>query len=117
MIGRLVEAWCMERGVEVTPYGSWTLENKEAQAAGSGHRGGLDLGGIDKLEIYRELSVGEVWFWENDAIRLFALRDGRYEAIETSEVLVGIDLPHLLGFLDTTPMTRAVREYRASLRA
>jgi len=28
MIGRLVEAWCMERGVDITPYGSWTLEDK-----------------------------------------------------------------------------------------
>src|SRR5436190_7915044 len=30
MIGRLVEAWCLERGVDITPYGSWTLESKEA---------------------------------------------------------------------------------------
>src|SRR5439155_14101737 len=30
MIGRLVEAWCVERGVEITPYGSWTHESKDA---------------------------------------------------------------------------------------
>ena len=29
LIGRLVEVWCLERGVEFSPYGSWTLESKE----------------------------------------------------------------------------------------
>jgi Uma2 family endonuclease len=29
-IGRLVETWCLERGVEFRPVGSWTLESKEA---------------------------------------------------------------------------------------
>ena len=27
-LGRLVEAWCLERGIEFTPYGQWTLKNK-----------------------------------------------------------------------------------------
>src|SRR5215470_6376523 len=30
MIGRLVETWCLEKGVGITPYGSWTLESKES---------------------------------------------------------------------------------------
>src|SRR4051794_25500548 len=28
-IGRLVETWCLERGVEFSPYGSWTLKRKQ----------------------------------------------------------------------------------------
>src|SRR5690242_5880655 len=31
LIGRLVEVWCLEGGVEFSPYGSWTLESKEAR--------------------------------------------------------------------------------------
>ena len=31
MIGRLVEVWCLERGVEFNVFGSWTLENKRAR--------------------------------------------------------------------------------------
>ena len=134
MIGRLVEAWCFERGVDLTPYGSWTLEDKEAlrglepdecYVIGDDRdpkRPHLAIevvwtsGGIDKLEIYRALKVGEVWFWVNDEIRMFTLREGRYEPLEASTVLPGIDLVHFLGFLDVTPMTRAVRDYRASLR-
>src|SRR5262245_3529817 len=28
VMGRLVEAWCLERGLEFTPCGCWTLEDK-----------------------------------------------------------------------------------------
>jgi len=30
-IGRLVEVWCLESGVEFSPYGSWTLANRGAE--------------------------------------------------------------------------------------
>src|SRR5262245_8817677 len=33
MIGRLVEAWCMERGVGITPYGQWTHKSKRMKRA------------------------------------------------------------------------------------
>ena len=90
MLGRLVEAWCLERGVDITPYGSWTHESKE------GARGAepdecyvlgddpaplrCDLaievvwshGGIDKLQIYQKLGVREVWVWRRAASRSIA---------------------------------------------
>ncbi|HVR61644.1 MAG TPA: Uma2 family endonuclease, partial [Polyangia bacterium] len=31
MIGRLVETFCLERGIEFSPLGSWTLENKTSE--------------------------------------------------------------------------------------
>lgn len=79
MLGRLIEAWCLETGLDITPYGSWTQESKQ------GERGvepdecyvlgdqlepeRCDLaievvstrGGIEKLEVYRKLGVREVW--------------------------------------------------------
>jgi len=134
MLGRLIETWCMERGVDVTAYGSWTLENKtqlrglepdECYVLGDAREPSApDLaievvwtsGGIDKLEIYRKLGVGEVWFWQNETIEIFALRDGIYESIAASEALPGLDLAELLRFVHVTPMTRAVREYREKLR-
>src|SRR5689334_4224436 len=27
-IGHLLETWCIDRGIEVTPFGSWTLKEK-----------------------------------------------------------------------------------------
>lgn len=135
MLGRLVEAWCFEAGIDVTPYGSWTLESKEAErgaepdecyvigAVEDPQRPDLAIevvvtsGGVDKLEIYRRLGVREVWFWQEGRIGLHCLRGDAYLPVARSELLPGIDLEQLLGFVDVRPMTRAVREYRAALRA
>lgn len=135
MIGRLVEAWCLETGVGITPYGRWTLERKELERGcepdecyvlGAEDEPALpDLaievivtsGGLSKLDVYRPLGVREVWFWRAGVITLHALRRDRYEAIPRSEVLPGLDLDLLLRFLDVRPMTRAVEEFRAALRA
>src|SRR5262245_10548769 len=72
-IGRLIETYALERGLELSPYGAWTLgrapkaaglEPDECYIVGSDQRGERpDLaievvwthGGLDKLEIYRRL--------------------------------------------------------------
>ena len=135
MIGRLVEAWCIEKGVDITPYGSWTHESKESQRGvepdecyvlgdnPAPERCDLAIeiiwtsGSVNKLEIYRKLRVREIWIWKRGAISVFKLVGEQYEAIAASELLAGIDLPELLEFIEIRPMTRAVREYRARLAA
>ncbi len=135
MIGRLVEAYCMEVGIDLTPYGSWTLENKEAQRGvepdecyvfgnvPEPERCDLAIeviwtsGSIDKLEVYRQLRVQEVWIWKRARIEIFALSGEQYTAVARSNFLPNIDLDELLRFVDTKPMTRAVKEYRAVLEA
>ncbi|MDQ3033731.1 MAG: Uma2 family endonuclease [Myxococcota bacterium] len=134
MIGCLIEAWCVEVGVEITPYGSWTLERKEVERGVEpdecyvvGEHDDPELpglaievvrtsGGVSKLEVYRKLGVREVWFWRRDTIELFALRGDRYEPIATSEVLPGIDHALLSRFVPEKPMTRAVRAYVRAIR-
>jgi Uma2 family endonuclease len=133
--GCLVEAWCFLRGVEITPYGSWTLENKavdrgvepdECYVVGDDsepERPDLAIeviwtsGGLDKLELYRKLGVREVWIWKQGRFETYALRGERYESMAGSEVLAGIDLEELARYVGVTPMSRAVREYRAVLEA
>jgi Uma2 family endonuclease len=134
-IGCLVEAWCLERGVEFTPYGSWTLKNKRDERgveADECYVFGLEpkrkrrpdvaieviwtSGGIDKLDVYRKLRVREIWFWEDGRIRVHALRGLHYEPVAESEVLPGIDLALLVSFLDRPTASQAIREYRAVLR-
>jgi len=133
MIGCLVEAWCLERGVDITPYGSWTLESKEA---GRGiepdecyvlgdnpqpERADLAIevewtrGAIDKLDVYRKLGVREVWIWKKGRIEVFVLAGEHYATAERSRLLGDLDLDLLLRFNDVRPMTRAAREYRAAL--
>ncbi len=135
MIGRLVEAWCLEHDVAITPYGSWTLESKETERGVEPDEcyvlgdvedpARCDLaievawtrGGLDKLDVYRRLGVREVWMWKAGAIAIHALRGETYAPIERSELLPDIDQAVLLRFVDVRPMTRAVTEYRALLRS
>jgi Uma2 family endonuclease len=135
MLGCLIEAWCFEHGVDITPFGSWTLEDEvsgrglepdECYVLGAVHeprRPDLAIevmhtsGGLDKLEVYRGLGVREVWFFRQGSLQLFGLREGGYEPLAESDVLSGLDHQQLGEFISVTPMTRAVREYRSALRA
>jgi hypothetical protein len=82
-IGCLVEIWMDRRGLEYRKLGSWTLKKKaerkgaepdECYAIGDGLEDPAhpDLvievvwtrGGMDKLAIYAELAVPEVWYWK-----------------------------------------------------
>ena len=135
-IGRLVEAWCLERSVEFMPFGSWTLKSRREERgveADECYVFGADprrkrrphlaievvwtAGGIDKLEAYRKLGVREVWYWEKGRIQVYVLRRAAFEAVAASEALPGIDLEQLTSFLDRPTASQAIRDYRAALRA
>ena len=134
-IGRLVEVWCLENGIEFSPYGSWTLENKLAErglepdecyvfgsVAEPAHP---DLaievvwtsGGVRKLDIYSSLGVPEVWFWRRGRITVHLFENGAYVESATSHALPGIDLAQLASYLDRPTASQAIREYRAALGA
>lgn len=134
-IGCLVEAWCLERDIEFTPYGSWTLKNRREQRGAEAdecyvfgpdpkrkRRPDLAIevvwtsGGIDKLNVYRKLGVREVWYSYEGLMQVRVLRGTRYEPVAHSEALRGIDLAELVSFLDRPTASRAIRDYRAALR-
>lgn len=133
LIGRLVEVWCLERGIDFSTYGSWTLEKKEAErglepdecyvfgVVAEPQRPDLAIevvwtaGGVRKLDIYSKLGVPEVWFWRKGRITVHVLRGDHYEEFPASEMLRGIDLAQLASFLDRPTASQAIREYRAAL--
>lgn len=133
LIGRLVETWCLEHDVEFSTYGSWTLQSQETDRGAEPdecyvfgsvpepQRPHLAIeviwtrGGIDKLEIYRKLGLQEVWYWRRGRIQPYVLREERYQPVDGSEVLPGIDLGQLASFLDRPTTSQAIREYRAAL--
>ena len=134
LIGRLVEVYCLEAGIEFRTLGSWTLEEKALERGVEPDEcyifGGRDAerpdlaievvwtrGGIKKLEIYRGLGVREVWFWRRGAITPYVLRDGAYAEVTASEALPGLDLAALCRFLDRPTTSAAIREFRDHLRA
>ena len=136
---RLLEAWSEIAGVPLEGYGSWTLEDEEADRGAEADecytvgrvksdedRPDVAIeviwtsGGIDKLEVYRKLGVREVWFYERGQLRFFALRreaDGVYREIARSELLPGLPVDVLLACMQEPDQTSAVRALRAALTA
>jgi Uma2 family endonuclease len=133
-IGLLLAAYALERGLDLSPYGSWTLKEEpklsgaepdECYIVGTDQgRERPDLvieviwtsGGVDKLEIYRRLGIGEVWFWEQGRITIHALRGDEYERTQASLVFPDLDVVLLSSFLDYPTATQAVRAFQAALR-
>jgi Uma2 family endonuclease len=134
-IGRLIEIFALKTGLDMSPYGSWTLkqarqrtgvEPDECYLIGSDQsRDTPDLvievvwtsGGIDKLEAYQRLGVPEVWFWKDDGIAIYLLQSGAYQLSSTSKGLPNLDLAELVSFLDHPTAMQAIRAYRAALQA
>lgn len=122
-LGRLLEAYCLERRISFTGFGSWTLKDKTKEAGAEPdecyvfgpnpkQRARPDLaievvwthGGIRKLEIYRRLGVREVWYWSRDAVTVYELVDGDYVPRAGSHFVPGVDLAVLceLALIDVT---------------
>jgi hypothetical protein len=113
--------WCSEQGIEFSKYGSWTLESEESERGAEPDecyvfgevaeptRPDLAIevvwtsGGIDKLEVTESSAFGRSGTGGEERFSPNALRGERYEAIPASEVLPGIDLLLLAGFLDRRP--------------
>jgi Uma2 family endonuclease len=133
LIGCLVETYCLERDIVFSTYGSWTLKDKarnrgaepdECYVFGTepAERPHLAIevvwthGRIDKLEIYRQLGVAEVWYWRRGLIEPYCLRGERYEPVNESQVLPGLDFALLMRFIDEPTTSQAIRGYRDALR-
>lgn len=138
-LARLIEAWCIESGIDLSGYGSWTLKKRKKQAGAEPDEcyvverdGGQKKdpkvpdfaievvwthGGIDKLEVYQRLGVREVWYWRDGQLRFFALRGELYEEIPASEVLPELDVALIVPFMDRDrSQSQAVRELVQKMR-
>lgn len=134
-IGRLVEVWCLEKGVRFETLGAWTINDERVQRGAEPDEcwvfGDRDLekaerpdlavevewtrGGLDKLDIYRKLSVREVWMWrKKQQLTVHVLRGERYVEVPKSTVLKGIDLAELVKHLGLRT-SDGIRAYRAAL--
>jgi Uma2 family endonuclease len=138
-LARLLEAWSDITGVPLEGYGSWTLEDEEADRGAEADecytvrrvvksdRDRPDVaievvwtsGGINKLEVYRKLGVREVWFYQRGKLRFFALRreagDDVYREVPRSELLPELPVDVLLACMQEPDQTSAVRALRAAL--
>lgn len=116
-LATLIEFYLQRRRIQYTPMGSPTVRSffKKAGAEPDecyciGEEKDIpDLaveviitsGSINKLETYRRLGVAEVWFWENNRLKLYYLREETpsvflenhgYEQIMSSELLPELNI-------------------------
>jgi Uma2 family endonuclease len=132
-IGRLLETYAMERDIPLNGFGSWTLKNAvrargvepdQCYTVRTGRPTRPDLaievdwtsGGIDKLEVYRGLEVGEVWIWREGTIEVHVLVGDAYERRDRSALFPSLDLVELARHIDVENQTEAIRRFRETLR-
>jgi Uma2 family endonuclease len=134
-LARLLETYAEIRDIELEGYGSWTLKEKAKRLGAEADECYLvgpmrptpkvpDIaieviwtsGGVDKLAVYHGLGVPEVWFWEDDTLRFFVLRDGGYLAGTHSRALPELDPALIIRCMGEPTQTRAVRALRAALQ-
>lgn len=135
-IARLLEVWAEEFDVELDGYGSWTVKNKQRQAAAEadecylvGHRPvgkrpdlaievNWSEGGLAKLEVWSRLEVPEVWVWADGNVMVYSRKPrGGYSRGKRSKLLPKLDLSLLMNFVLIPNQLVAVKSYRAALRA
>ncbi len=135
LIARLIEAWAMERDVDLRGFGGATfrrearergLEPDECYTLGPLADDGvpdiaievtLSSGLIDKMAVYAGLGVREVWIWKAGDLVIHRLADGAYTPAPRSTVLPDLDVEQLARFVRPGEnQTRLAKEYQRSLR-
>src|SRR4028118_1951445 len=56
----------------------------------------ITSGSTNKLAKYLRLRIAEVWFWENNRLAIYGLREDDYEQVSRSEFLPELDLALLV---------------------
>ncbi|MEG4940691.1 Uma2 family endonuclease [Microcoleus sp. F4-D5] len=131
-IAILLEAYFFELGIEFFPVGIATrrdrardvsFEPDESYYIGS-RKEHPDLavevtitsGSTNKLAKYLRLRIPEVWFWENNQLAVYRLRQDDYEQISRSEFLPELDLALLVRCVLMPSIIEARREFLNGVR-
>jgi len=140
-IGTLMEIYFLETETAYFPLGSTTLRSPTTQSGTEpdesyciGEEKALpDLaievvatsGSVNKLAVYGRLGIPEVWFWQDNGLSLYHLREQTplqfrqiygYEPVSRSELLPGLDIALLTAcILQPNPLA-AAKTFRDRLR-
>ncbi len=112
LLNFLLQLYFCEMGIEYIPVGSATRRDRTRDVSfepdESYYIGSIkehpDLavevtmtsGSTNKLAKYLRLRIPEVWFWENNQLSVYGLREDNYEQVSRSELLPELDLELLV---------------------
>lgn len=147
VMGRFVETLAEESDIEIYPLGSTTFKNPELSgaepdecfyirriAAVKGKKR-LDLtqdpapdlvveidvtsSSTNRLQVYAELGVAEVWIYDGATLVIKQLNNGVYITSETSQFFPNLQIPAIAGFLqqaETMNYLQLVKSFRSWVR-
>lgn len=108
LIAIFLSLYFFEKGINFIPVGSATRRAREKGASFEPDESyyinekkenpdlaievNITSGSIDKLEKYKRFKITEVWFWENNQLSLYKLKNDDYEQIYQSELLPELNI-------------------------
>ena len=131
-ISGLLEAYLQEVEIDYYPLGSTTLKIKQKQVGKEPdscycletEKDFPDLaievvfssGGVNSLEIYKNLQVKEVWFWQQNKLQIYSLDGNKYMEVRSSRVLPDLDIKLLTKYISQSNIRLAIKEFREALQ-
>ncbi|MEZ2252213.1 Uma2 family endonuclease [Microcoleus sp.] len=76
----------------------------------------MTSGSTNKLAKYLRLRIPEVWFWENNRLSVYGLREDNYEQVSRSELLPELDLELLVRCVLMPSIIEARTEFLKGIR-
>ena len=132
LLNFLIQLYFCEMGIEYIPVGSATRRDRARDVSfepdESYYIGSIkehpDLavevtitsGSTNKLAKYLRLRIPEVWFWENNQLAVYGLREDNYEQVSRSELLPELDLELLVRCVLMPSRIEARREFIQGIR-
>lgn len=131
ILGFLIELYLCEKEIDYIPVGSATREAKIKGASFQPDESYyLDKtrkhpdfavevvftsGGVDKLEKYKRFEVTEVWFWQNNQLLIYYLKNGEYQQFNQSILLPELDIDLLVKCVNCTSRPQAKKLFMQGL--
>ena len=138
ILGFLIEFYLVQKQIEFTPAGSATRESEIKGASFEPDESyyigqqkehpdlaieiNITSGSIGKLERYKRFQIREVWFWENEEIAIYHLREANnpeiihYEKINQSEILPELDFALLTRCLLMSSSLEAMTAFLSAMK-
>jgi Uma2 family endonuclease len=127
-IGTLLETYLLAHKIKYYPLGSTTFRSQQTlrgiepdkSYCINNRKEFPDLaieiiitsGSINTLEIYKGLGVPEVWFWEQEKLKVYVLEGKEYKQENKSSLFPDLDLDLLAIYITRDELLETVLEFR-----